>query len=393
MMKISVTGLGKAGLPLSAVIADAGLEVIGIDIDKKRVEMINEGKNPLPEEPGLSQLIEKHGGKSFTATCEGVKAIKNTDFHIVVVPLFLDKHNKPDFSILEAAFVTVGKGLKKNDIVILETTVPVGTTDTFVRKILEKESKLKGGEDFFLSYSPERIMTGYSISRYKEFPKVIGGINKISGEKTLEVYKRFCSNPTLVSNAKTAEMIKISEGAYRDVNIALANELFKMCKYYGIDFNEMRTNANHKYCNIHKAGIGVGGHCIPVYPWFLINDFEEIGKSDFVKLIKTGRFVNDAMVDFWVDIIAKKVKKLDKPINEVKVCIKGISYRPGVKEVAYSRSIALIKKLEGLDVQVFAWDELYSKEEIEKMGLKYSDLDGCDIVFDVFACIDSEILI
>ncbi|MDD5022722.1 MAG: nucleotide sugar dehydrogenase [Candidatus ainarchaeum sp.] len=383
-MKISVTGLGKAGLPLAFVIADSGFEVIGIDIDEKRVELINNKKNPIPEEPGLLELIKKYSGNKFIATTDGINGIKNTQFHIVIVPLFIDKNNKPDFSILRSAFETVGKGLKKGDVVVLETTVPVGTTNGLVRNILEKESNLKAGEDFYLAYSPERIMTGYSISRYKEFPKIIGGINKISGEKALEVYNKFCSKVSLVSNEKTAEMIKISEGVYRDVNIALANELFKQCDYFGIDFEEMREGAKHPFCNILKAGIGVGGHCIPVYPWFLINEFESLNKRDFIELSKTGRKINDKMIDFWAEKIIEKAKKLGKPINEIKICIKGLSYRKGVKETAYTRSIPLIRKLESLGVDVYAYDELYSKEEIEKMNLKYSNPEECDLVFDCF---------
>jgi len=381
-MKISVSGLGKAGLPLAAVIADSGFEVIGIDIDKNKVKMINEGKNPIPEEPGLSELIEKHGGRNLKATNNGIEGVKSTEFHIVIVPLFIDENKKPDFSILRDAFETVGKGLKKGDVVVLETTVPVGTADGFVKEILEKESKLKAGKDFYLAYSPERIMTGYSISRYKEFPKVVGGVDKESGEKALGVYSKFCSDVRLVSDSKTAEMIKISEGVYRDMNIALANELFKMCEEYGVDFKEMRENANHNYCHIHKAGIGVGGHCIPVYPWFLINDFEK--QEDLIKLTKTGRLLNDKMVDYWAEKIVEEVKKMEKPMNEIKVCVKGISYRQGVKETAYTRSIPLVKKLEELGLEVYVWDELYSKEEIEKMGLKYLEPEKCDFVFDVF---------
>src|SRR3989338_5015476 len=155
-MKINVVGLGKAGLPLAAVIADSGLEVIGSDLDKSKVDMINKGINPIEEEPGLKELIKKHGNKNLKATSDTIKAAKESNVHIVIVPLFIDAKKKPDFSILKAAFSNISKGLKKKDIVVLETTVPVGTTENLLKGILEKGSGLRAGVDFYLAYSPER---------------------------------------------------------------------------------------------------------------------------------------------------------------------------------------------------------------------------------------------
>ena len=353
-MKINVIGLGKAGLPLAAVIADSGIQVIGSDLDKEKVDTINKGINPIEEEPGLKELIKKHGNKSLKATTDTIKAAKECNVHIVIVPLFIDKNKKPDFSILKSAFSDISKGLKKKDIVVLETTVPVGTTEKLVKEILEKGSGLKAGTDFYLAYSPERIMTGYSISRYKEFPKVIGGINKESTDKAFEVYKKF-SNPVKVSNARTAELVKVSEGIYRDVNIALANELFKAAEKYNIDFWEMRKAANHQFCNILEPGL-VGGHCIPIYPWFLINEME-------VPLIKKAREINDDMVNYYFN----KIKNIVGKKTNAKIGIIGLSFREGVKEKAYSRSIAMIELLKSKGYEVFGLDPLYSKEEVESV--------------------------
>jgi len=352
-MKISVTGLGKAGLPLAAVIADAGIEVLGIDLDSKKVDRINKGVNPIDEEPGLKELIKKHGGKSLKATTDSVNAVKESYAHIVIVPLFIDDRKKPDFSILKNAFESLSKGLKKNDVVVLETTVPVGTTENLVKNILEKGSGLKAGMGFYLAYSPERIMTGYSISRYKEFPKVIGGVNKESTDKAFDVYKKF-ANPVKVSNSRTAELVKVSEGIYRDVNIALANELLKAAEKYDVDFWEMRKAANHQFCNIHEPG-NVGGHCIPVYPWFLINEME-------VPLIKKAREVNDDMINYYY----KKIENIIGKKKNAKIGIIGLSYREGVKEKAYSRSIAMISLLKSKGHEVYGLDPLYSKDETEK---------------------------
>jgi UDP-N-acetyl-D-mannosaminuronic acid dehydrogenase len=354
-MKINVVGLGKAGLPLAAVIADSGIEVLGSDLDKERVDTINKGLNPIEEEPGLKELIKKHGGKDLKATTDTIDAAQQSNVHIVIVPLFIDEKKKPDFSIMKKAFHTISKGLSKDDLVVLETTVPVGTTESLIKGILEKGSGLKAGTDFYLAFSPERIMTGYSISRFKEFPKVVGGINKESTEKAFDIYKKF-SKPIKVSNSRTAELTKVAEGTYRDANIALANELFKVAEHYDVNFWEMREAAKHEYCNILEPG-NVGGHCIPVYPWFLINELD-------VPLTKTARELNDSMIEYY----AKKVKE----IGGKKVGIVGLSYREGVKEKAYSRSIPLIQLLKNKGYEVYGLDPSYSKEETEKLfDVKY----------------------
>jgi len=354
-MKISVIGLGKAGLPLAAVIADSGIDVVGIDTSKKRVDEINQGINPIPEEQGLSELIKKYGGDKLKAVND--YSVEECSAHIVIVPLFIDNNKKPDFSAIKDAFENLGKKIKKNDLVVLETTVPVKTTETLVKEILEKNSGLKAGSDFYLAYSLERIMTGCSISRFKEFPKIVGGINKESTDKAFEVYSKF-AKPIKVSNSRTAELAKISEGIYRDVNIALANELFKVSENYDIDFQEMREAAKHQYCNILEPG-NVGGHCIPVYPWFLINELE-------VPLIKSARDLNDSMINYY----AKKIEA----IGGKKVGIIGLSYREGVKEKAYSRSVDLINLLKEKGYEVHGLDPLYSKQETEKeFGIGYLD--------------------
>tara|TARA_Y100000310_G_scaffold274378_1_gene290354 strand:- start:13 stop:1200 length:1188 start_codon:yes stop_codon:yes gene_type:complete len=367
-MKISVIGLGKAGLPLAAVIADKGIDVLGVDIDKNRVDMINSGENPIPEEPGLKEIIEKQGGKHLKATTDASEAAKACDVHFVIVPLFIDKNKKPDFSILRQALEKLAKDLKKEDVVILETTVPVGTTEGMVKDILEKGSKLKSGEDFYLAFSPERIMTGYSIKRYRDFPKLVGGINEKSTEKALKAYA--FGKPIAVSNAKTAELAKVAEGIYRDVNIALANELLKVSEHYNIDFWEMKEAAKHQYCNILDPG-NVGGHCIPVYPWFLINEMD-------VPLIKKSREVNDDMVNYYFG----KIKNIVGERSNTKIGIIGLSYREGVKENAYSRSIAIIELLKKKGYDVYGLDPLYSEEETENnFSVKYlNDLDKMDAI-------------
>ena len=380
--RIAVIGLGKAGLPLASVIADSGFKVTGIDIDAERCRRINEGENPLGEEPGLDELIRKHGGKNLTASTNYRDASQCTLF-IVIVPLFLDKDNTPDFSALSAAFKGVAKVLKQNDTVVLETTVPPTTTETLVRNWLEEGSHLKLG-DFHLAFSPERIMTGFSISRLREFPKVIGGVDEASGRQAFRIYRQFIPNLKQVSSARAAEFIKVIEGCYRDVNVALANELFQVADSLNIDFYEAREAANHKYCDIHLHSTGVGGHCIPVYPWFLVKEMEQREKYSQARLLRTSREVNDEMINFWASKIIQECLNLNKPLSKVKICIKGLTYRKGVKETYHSRNLALAQLLTKKGLDTYAYDELLTEKEIEKFGLKPLQPSKADITFDTF---------
>jgi UDP-N-acetyl-D-mannosaminuronic acid dehydrogenase len=381
-MSIAVVGLGRAGLPLAAVIADAGIDVIGIDLDEKRCKQINAGHNPIPEEAGLETLIEKYGGNNLKASTKYADA-KDCNFFIVIVPLFIDEDNNADFSLLEDAFRNVGKILKKEDCVVLETTVPPGTTETIVKLWLENESGLAVG-DFYLAYSPERIMTGYSISRLKEFPKIIGGINAISGKKAYDVYIRFIGSLTMVSSAKLAEFVKVIEGCYRFTNIALANELYKIADELNLDFYEAQRAANHKYCHIHLPSTGVGGHCIPVYPWFLIRQMQKQQKTNYTVLLNASQRVNDDMIEFFAQRIIQLIKNISKPLKKVRVCITGITFRKGVKSIYKSRNIALARHLKTLGIDVYVYDDLYTPTEIEEMNLSYITPDKADIVFDPF---------
>jgi UDP-N-acetyl-D-mannosaminuronic acid dehydrogenase len=380
--EVAVIGLGKAGLPLAAVIADSGFKVTGVDIDKQRCRQINQGENPLHEEPGLDKLIKKHGGKNLIASTEYSDAAQSSLF-IVIVPLFLDQNNNPDFSALESAFNAVAKILKHGDTVVLETTVPPLTTETLIRTWLETESHLKLG-DFNLAFSPERIMTGYSISRLREFPKIIGGADKKSGEQAFQIYRRFIPHLKQVSSAREAEFIKVIEGCYRDANIALANELLQIADNLNIDFYEAREAANHQYCNIHQTSTGVGGHCIPVYPWFLIKQMETKEKYSNARLLKTAREINDETINYWISKIIQETLKINKPLTQIKICVNGLTYRKGVKETYHSRNLALAKQLTEKGLHIYAYDELLTPAEIEKLGLKPIHPNKADITFNTF---------
>lgn len=346
-MKACVLGLGRAGLPLAAVMADAGVDIAGFDIDAERCRQINAGKNPIPEERGLTELIFRYGGKRIAASPDIMDA-KDATAYIVVVPLFLNRNNRPDFKAIKTAFQEISGVLKDQDLVVLETTVPPGTTDGLIKRMLDKT-----GKKYHLAYSPERIMTGVSISRFRDFPKVVGGITEEATEKAARLYRMFSKNVIEVSDARCAEMVKVSEGVYRDVNISLANELYRVCEDIGVDFWRMRDAAKHEFCDIHEPGM-VGGHCIPVYPWFLINEHD-------VPIIRLARGVNEDMTAYYAEKACEIAEKGGK------VGVIGLSYRSGVRESRFTKAHQLIKELKKRGMKVFGHDPLFTDDEVRKI--------------------------
>jgi UDP-N-acetyl-D-mannosaminuronic acid dehydrogenase len=209
-------------------------------------------------------------------------------------------------------------------------------------------------------------------------------VDQRSGKIAFDTYKQFIGNLSLVSTARIAEFVKVIEGCYRFTNIALANELFKIAEELHIDFYEARKYANHHYCDIHLPSTGVGGHCIPVYPWFLIKEMEKRSKQDATQLLLSSHCVNDEMIDIWAQRIIACCKNVKKPLSEVKICIKGISYRKGVKSLYRSRNLALVKLLKKNGLNVYVHDDLFTPDEIKQMNLSYSAPDMVDVIFDPF---------
>ncbi len=346
---ISVIGLGKAGLPLLATIADAGIPVIGLDIDEQRIQRLSNGENPLPEEPLLGELLAQHRDHiTFTSSYEDL-AVATT--HIIIVPLFLTPDHDPDFRALDAASTALAAVLKPGDLVVLETTVPIGTSTQRLIPALEQHG-LTAGKDFHFAYSPERIMTGQAISRYKEFPKIVGGFTPACTERARGVYAQFCATVQPVTDCASAEFVKLAEGLYRDVNIALANELFKVAERHKIDYWEVRARARHAFCDLHEPGL-VGGHCIPVYPWFLI-------KNETVPLIRLARELNEQMLDYYVTRIKERAPA------PARIGVLGLAYRAGVKDASFSRARELVQRLQAEGYTVFGRDPLFTPAEIKR---------------------------
>ncbi|PKP57870.1 MAG: nucleotide sugar dehydrogenase [Candidatus Altiarchaeales archaeon HGW-Altiarchaeales-1] len=366
-IKIAVYGQGKMGLPLAQVIAQY-YKVIGVDINKNLTENLNKGINPINDEPMLTELLEKNlKSKNYEATTDFEYAAQNSNIHIILVPTLI-KENKPDLGLVKDVAKKISDGLKKNDIIITECTMPPGSTEMLI-PILE-ESGSKYIADFGLAHCPERTMTGTAIRDITgQYPKIIG----VSDERTLnvikEIYEKINNKGVIVmSSIVAAEMVKVFEGCYRDVNIALANELSYVCEKYKVNSEEIFNAANSQpYCHIHKPGY-VGGHCIPYYPWFVIDENTE--------LMRTARKVNENVIDRVIIKVIEGLNECNVAIKNSNILILGLTFRGNVYEFAHTPAKPFIEKLKKFNPKIYAYDPLCKKDDYEKFGVKFKDIDN-----------------
>jgi nucleotide sugar dehydrogenase len=340
---VAVYGLGHIGAPLASSWLRSGITIIGIDKSKNVMENAKKGFTHISE-PGVNEAFSEgiKNGK-FLIYEDPIQASADSKLKMICVPVLI-KNKKTDLDAVREVAVSIGKGLKKNDIVSLHPSVPPSTTEKYLIPVLEKTSKLKSGKDFFVIYNPERIYEGRAIQDIEEsYPGIVSGSEKYSLELAEKLFSLIYKKGVIrVSSIKTAEAEKLFEGIYRDVNIALANELSMVCEKLGIDFWEARTVANSQpYCHIHKSGIGVGGSCIPVYPHFIL-DIASKNKLE-CKITKTSRTINDNMPLYAISNALKLITKKD--IKKSKITILGLAFRGGVADTRLSPTYTLVRKL------------------------------------------------
>jgi len=369
-LTIAVFGMGKMGLPLAAVFADKGSEVIGVDADKQVVEQINKGQSHIEKEPRLDELVEENviNGR-LNATSEGVKAALKADVCVILVPTLTDEIGNVHIGPVEDVAESIGEGLEEGNVVITESTMPPGTTESLVP--IFENSGLELGE-FGLGHAPERTMTGTAVRDItRQYPKIIGANDEDTLEVLRGIYRAVNDKGTIeMSDILSAEAVKVFEGIYRDVNIGLANELALYCEEKGIDALEVFEAANSQpFCEIHEPGAGVGGHCIPVYPWFVINQME---KKD-AELISTSRKLNDSMPYHIVDLVIKGLNEKELSVKGSKILILGLTFRGGVKEFRKSPAKPIIAELNELDGEIYAYDPMCEKTDAHRFGAKWKD--------------------
>lgn len=369
-MTVCVIGLGKVGLPLAVQIASKGIETLGVDVDASLVEKVNRGTAPFAEPELTGRLAKVIESGHFRASKSTEPAVSGSEVVVVIVPLMLDSRDKPDFASLDAATKAVGTSLRRGTLVIVETTVPVGTTRNRLVPMLEVGSGLNAGTDFLVAFSPERISSGSVFRDLRRYPKLVGGIDENSSKAAARFYEDVLdfddrsdlTRPNGVwdlNTSEAAELVKLIETTYRDVNIALANEFAVRSESLGLDVWEIIDAANSQpFSHIHRPGIAVGGHCIPVYPHLYL-----AGHPDAV-LPKAARNVNLGQPS---RIVARLVN-LAGSIEGKTVAVLGASYRGGVKEAAYSGVFPTVQAIADHGGRPVVHDPLYTDEELSALG-------------------------
>jgi UDP-N-acetyl-D-mannosaminuronic acid dehydrogenase len=369
-LTIGVIGLGWMGLPTACLYAEMGAKVIGADMNPKVVERVSKGDSTI-DEPGLSPMLKKaiKVGK-FTATTSTEEAAANSDILFLVVPTMIDRQKRADYSAVEDACVSIGKGLRNGSLIIFESTCGPGVTERVVKGTVEKYSGLVAGQGFGLAYSPIRAMGGRSLQDMQTYSKVVGAIDKKSLEAACASLSVIVKGELIrTRDIKTAELTKLFETIYRDVNIALANEFALLCEEMGVDYLETMRSANSQpYSHLHATGVGVGGHCLPVYPYLL--NTEAFTYDARLRLVLDARKINDFMPRHVAKLASDGLRVCGKSLKRAKVVVLGVSYRPNVKETRYSPSLDLISILKKRGAKVTAFDPLYNASEMESMGIQ-----------------------
>ncbi|MGV4324198.1 nucleotide sugar dehydrogenase [Trueperella pyogenes] len=371
-MRIAVVAMGKIGLPLAVQFADRGHEVVGVDVNEETVRLINEATEPFPGEAQLQdKLVELVGAGKLRATTSYAEAIPAADAIVVVVPLFVnDETWEPDFAWMDAATASLAEHLTPGTLISYETTLPVGTTRGRWKPMIEEISGLVEGQDFHLVFSPERVLTGRVFADLRRYPKLVGGLSETGTKAAIEFYESvltFDERSDLprangvwdMGSAEAAEMAKLAETTYRDVNIGLANQFAVFADAAGIDVQRVIDACNSQpYSHIHRPGIAVGGHCIPVYPRLYLSTDPD------ASIVRTARQYNAGMPEYVVG----RVESLLGDLAGQKVAVLGASYRGGVKETAFSGIFATVAALEARGAQVKVHDPMYSDEELAAFG-------------------------
>ena len=371
-MKTAVVALGKIGLPLAVQFADAGHEVIGVDVNPRQVELINQGIEPFPGEAHLQEkLSELVPAGRLRATTDYAEAVPGADAIVIVVPLFVnDATWEPDFGWMDAATRSLAEHITPGTLVSYETTLPVGTLRGRFVPMIEKISGLTEGEDFFAVFSPERVLTGRVFEDLRKYPKLIGAIGEESTRRAREFYESaltFDERPDLarpngvwdLGSPEASELAKLAETTYRDVNIGLANEFALFAQDNGIDvYKVIEASNSQPYSHIHQPGIAVGGHCIPVYPRLYLST------DPAAQTVRTARTLNASVPEKLVE----RAENLLGSLEGVKAAVLGASYRAGVKETAFSGVFPVVEALRARGAQVAVHDTFYDDEELAGYG-------------------------
>ncbi|RJX19116.1 MAG: nucleotide sugar dehydrogenase [Desulforudis sp.] len=355
--KICILGLGYIGLPTASIFATNGFDVLGVDTNPRVVETVNRGRIHI-QERGLHTLVQAavKSGRLRAAT-----EVEPADVFIIAVPTPISEDKQADLAYVQDAGRMIASVLQAGNLVILESTSPPGTCMRVLRPILE-ESGLKAGPDFRLAHCPERVVPGRTMRELIQNDRVIGGVDRASGESAAKLYRVFVEGKIHLTDCTTAEMVKLMENTYRDVNIALANELALICEKLDISAWDVIELANlHPRVNIHWPGPGVGGHCIAVDPWFIVERF-----PDTARIINLGRTINDSMPQYVVE----RMKAILEDIPSPRVAVLGVSYKGNIEDARSTPALPVMRGLEQAGITFAIYDPHVHDFEYELSSLQ-----------------------
>jgi UDP-N-acetyl-D-mannosaminuronic acid dehydrogenase len=371
---VAVIGLGYVGLPVACTLAQAGFRVLGIERDEAKAARINEGISPISDlEPGLAQLLKEALNSGRLQVASDHQWCDQADVVLIAVETPVDPDSKvPSYEALRGALEALGRHLQPGSLVIVESTIAPGTMEQVVKPLLEQTSNLKAGEDFHLAFCPERVMPGKLLANLSNCDRAIGGQTREAAELARELYRHFVLANLDVTDTLTAELVKATENAYRDVQIAFANEIALLCENVGADVHEVRVLVNKSPLRqMHVPGAGVGGHCIPKDPWLLLYGTQGEQKA---QLIPTARSINDGMPLHVAALAEEALISAGVAVEGAKVTVLGYAYLENTSDARNSPTIPLVEKLRARGAIVTTHDPHFPEYEGDlKEAIRGSD--------------------
>jgi nucleotide sugar dehydrogenase len=365
-LSVCVIGIGRIGLPTALSFANSGLPTVGVDINIELVEMINSKIFPLKDEPGYDVIFEKVTNQKFNATNKIEDIVPKSDVIILSLPTPMDKNNVPDYSALLSVGKQLGKLLSNDTLVIVESTVEPGFIENDLINVIENsDKKLIAGKDFAIGVCPETANPGQIMNDFEKLPRLVGAIDEKTKNAIMKIYKHvFTVDLIPMPNCKTANAVKLTTNVFRDLNIAFVNELAILFEKVGIDIMTVLEAAKSKYnFQVHYAGPGVGGPCLPVNSYQMINLAKKMG-FDTLKSVETGRIINESMPNHVIDLLHDAFDETKKSLENSNVLILGISYKPDVKDIQITPAEVIIEELKNLKTNVLIYDPYFKSTNV-----------------------------
>ena len=386
-LKVCVVGIGRIGLPTALSFAKAGLQTIGMDINEKLVDSINTGNFPLKDEPGYEDIFNKvRKNGNFLATTNINEAVPESNLILLTLPTPMDEKNIPNYSALESMCKQLSNFLQPNSLIVVESTIEPGFIENDLINILEETNRLHVGKNFTIGVCPENANPGEILHDFTNLPRLVGGIDEQTTKIITMIYD-FVFSVELVTmpDCKTANAVKLTTNVFRDVNIAFVNELSLMFEKLGIDTLKVLDAAKRKYnFQIHYPGAGVGGPCLPINSYQLLNT--AIRTDSKLSIIERSREINEKMPDHVINLTLDGLKKCNKSIKDSSVLILGISYKPDIKDVQLSPAEIIINKLKALGARIKIYDPYYKGSQVFGISVEQN-------IEDVLSKVDASIII